>query len=343
MTSNEHVEIGTKILFRTILVLAGLYALYLLRDVVLLILFAILTAAALSPAIARIKRFGLSRTAAVIVAYVLLLFCGTLLLSVFLPLFFSEVKEFLRSWPEYLRRLDTLLTGIQAYLNPLGIEFEKEQFFNGIENDFSVWLSGIVATTLGLFQSFIHLIGYFFLSLYLSLEEKGIEKFFLLLTPRQYHEHALSIASRMQGKVSQWLFGQMLLMLIAFAMYYVGLSIIGVPYALAIAFFGGLMEILPYIGPLLAAIPAVLVGLLVSPALGIAALAFYVVAHQIEAHIIAPQVMKRSASLNPVAFIIAVLIGAELGGPLGIVLSVPITMILSVFVEDILVKRQDTV
>lgn len=343
MSPNDHVEVGTKLLFRALLIIGGLYALFLIRDVVLLTLFAILTAAALSPAIGRLRRFGISRPAAVIIAYILLAFGGILVLSVFLPLFFSEVKEFLRSWPEYTRRLDVFFSGAQAYLSPLGITFEKEQFFNGIENDLSIWFSNIVATTLGLFQSFIHLVGYFFLSLYLSLEEKGIEKFFLLLTPQQYHEHALSVAARMQGKVSQWLFGQILLMLIAFAIYYIGLLIIGVPYALAIAFFGGLMEILPYIGPILAAVPAILVGLLVSPGLGIAAVAFYVVAHQIEAHIVAPQVMKRSASLNPVAFIIAVLIGAELGGPLGIILSVPITMILSVFVEDILVKKQERV
>ena len=111
------------------------------------------------------------------------------------------------------------------------------------------------------------------------------------------------------------------------------------PYALAIAFFGGLMEILPYIGPILAAIPAILIGLLVSPVLGVSAFIFYVIAHQIEAHIVAPQVMKHSAGLNPVALIVAILIGAELAGPLGIILSVPITMMLSVFVEDFFSRR----
>lgn len=99
------------------------------------------------------------------------------------------------------------------------------------------------------------------------------------------------------------------------------------------------MEILPYIGPVLAAIPAILVGLLYSPGLGLAALVFYSVAHQVEAHIVAPQVMKRSADLNPVALIIAILVGIELGGPLGVILAVPVTMMLSVFVEDILVRK----
>ncbi len=340
MTVNEHIEVGTKVLLRAALLLAVAYIIYLLRDVVILVLLAVLTAAALVPAIARLQRFGLSRTAAVIISYSFLFFIGVVLLAVFFPLFFSEIKQFLQNFPEYTKRLDAFMNGIEIYSRSIGIEWSKDEFSQGIEENISQWFSQIFSTTVNVFQGFIHFIGYFFLALYLSLEEKGIEKFFLLMTPKEYHAQALSIANRMQGKVSQWLFGQMLLMLIAFAIYYIGLSLIGVPYALAIALFGGLMEMLPYVGPILAAVPAIVIGLLSSPVLGASALAFYIVAHQVEAHIVAPQVMKHSAGLNPVALIVAILIGLELGGPLGIVLAVPITMILSVFVEDLLLKKE---
>jgi predicted PurR-regulated permease PerM len=159
------------------------------------------------------------------------------------------------------------------------------------------------------------------------------------MAPEKYHDQALQIVKKIRLKVSQWLYGQLILMLIAFVMYYIGLTVLGVPYALAIALFGALMEMLPYIGPILAGIPAVFIGLLVSPVVGFSALVFYTVAHQVEAHVLAPQVMKRSAELNPVAFILAVLIGYELAGPLGIILSVPAAMILSVFVEDLLEQK----
>lgn len=339
--SDERVRVGMKIALRLILVALLGYFLYLVRDVVLVVLFAVLTAAALSPVIGRLRGWGLSRAAAVIITYATLFFGSLALLVIFLPLFFSEVKEFLQSWPTYVKQLDVFLSSVQSYLSVLGVDFQKDQFFQSVEGNIAGWLSNILSTTLGLFQGFIHLIGFFFLALYLSLEEKGIEKFFLLLTPKEYHVQALSIVSRMQGKVSQWLVGQALLMLIAFIMYYIGLSVLHVPYALAIAFFGGVMEILPYIGPIFAAIPAIVVGLLVTPWLGASALIFYVIAHQVEAHIVAPQVMKHSAGLSPVALIIAILIGAELAGPLGIVLSVPITMMLSVFVDDLLVRKQN--
>lgn len=340
MTIDEHVEVGTKVLLRTALMIAVVYVAYLIRDTVLLVLLSVLTAAALAPAIGRLRKLGLSRTAAVIISYMLLLSVGILLLAVFLPLFFSEIKQFLTNWSEYAARLDTFFSGLQTYLSSVGVEWSRDDFIQNIDSNISVWFSQIFSTTINIFRSFIHFIGYFFLALYLSLEEKGIEKFFLLLTPKHYHAQALSIVARMQGKVSQWLFGQMLLMLIAFGIYYIGLSLLGVPYALAIAFFGGLMEILPYVGPVLAAVPAIVIGLLASPVMGLSALAFYVVAHQLEAHIVAPQVMKHSAGLNPVALIIAILVGLELGGVLGIILAVPMTMILSVFVEDLVSKRQ---
>jgi predicted PurR-regulated permease PerM len=340
MGVDEKVAVGTKLLLRAALLVGGVYFLYLIRDVVMVVLFAVLTAAALTPAVNKLREWGLSRTAAVILSYAILLFGGVALIGVCIPVLFVEIKEFVSHWPRYAEQLSVFLSGFDSYAQSFGIPFDKQALFADFENSATSWFGNFFSTTLNLFQSFIHAIGFFFLALYLSLEEKGIEKFFLMLTPDEYHTHALSLASRMQGKVSQWLFGQALLMLIAFVIYYVGLLLIGVPYALAIAFFGGLMEIVPYIGPVLAAIPAIVIGLLYSPGLGLTALIFYLIAHQVEAHIIAPQVMKRSANLNPVVLIIAILVGIELGGPLGVILAVPMTMVLSVFVEDIFEKRQ---
>ena len=340
MTSNEKVDVGTRLLLRAALLAGGIYLLFLLRDVVMVVLFAVLTAAALTPAVNKLLEWGLSRTAAVILSYTVLLFGGVAIIGVCIPVLFIEIKDFLTQWPRYAEQLSVFLSGFDTYARNFGVSVDRQALSATFEGSVAEWFGGFFSTTLNLFQGFIHAIGFFFLALYLSLEEKGIEKFFLMLTPDEYHTHALSLASRMQGKVSQWLFGQALLMLIAFVIYYIGLLIIGVPYALAIAFFGGLMEIIPYIGPVLAAIPAIIIGLLYSPGLGLAALIFYLIAHQVEAHIIAPQVMKRSANLNPVVLIIAILVGIELGGPLGVILAVPMTMVLSVFVEDIFEKRQ---
>ena len=339
MSVDEHVEVGTKILLRFLIIALVLGFLYLIRDVVFLIFLSVLTSAALAPAVTRLKHFGLSRTPAVIIVYSVLFFGVVALISFFIPIFIDEVRQFVVNWPAYSVYLNQMLGNIESYLQPLGIAFEKESLFGNIEQSVGSGFTGIFSTTVSFFSGLISVLGFFFLSVYLSLEEKGIEKFFLLVTPDRYHGYALSLAERMQGKVSQWLFGQLLLMLIVFTMYYIGLTLLGIPYALAVAFFGGLMEIIPYVGPIIAGIPAVILGLLISPVMGLSVLAFYVIAHQLEGHIIAPQVLKRSIGLNPVVLIVAALIGAKLGGPLGILLSIPTAMILSVFVEDFLEKK----
>lgn len=340
MSVDERVEAGTKILIRIVLMALGLWFLYLIRDVVLLMFLSVLTAAAMAPVILRLKRFGFSRTAAVVLSYSVFFLSIISLLALLVPIFLDEVRDFVAQWPRYGEHFSSTLSLIEDYLTPLGVEFHKELLFTDIEQSMKQVFSGVFSTTITFFSTMISIFGFFFLALYLSLEEKGIEKFFLLLTPEQYHSYALSIAERMSGKVSQWLSGQLLLMVIIFAIYYIGLTLLGIPYALAIAFFGGLLEIIPYIGPIIAGFPAVIMGLFISPVMGFSVLAFYIIAHQLEGHIIAPQVLKRSIGLNPVVLIITVLIGAKLGGPLGILIAVPTIMMLSVFVEDFINKKE---
>jgi predicted PurR-regulated permease PerM len=135
--------------------------------------------------------------------------------------------------------------------------------------------------------------------------------------------------------------GQLLLMLIIFVFDFLALYFLKVPYALAIAIVSGLLEIVPYIGPIISATLATMVGFLISPIVGLLALAIFTAIQQIEGHIIVPQVMKKAVGLNPVVVILALLIGAKLAGAFGAVLAVPITAAASVFVKDLMDKNKD--
>lgn len=340
MDTDKIVDVGTRLIFRVALIAVGAYFLYLLRDIVLLVLLAILTAAAFYPLIERLERWRFSRTGAVVAVYLGFLAIIVVMVAIFIPLFVSEVKNFAAAWPTYGKSFSGVLSALESYFQSFGVEFSREQFFGEIEAGLSQSAGNIVATTVNIFSGAIHFVGYFFLALYLSLEEDGIEKFFLALAPERYHARATEFAGKIRARVSRWLGAQLLLMLIVFVIYYVGLSLLGVPYALAIALFGGLVEIIPYIGPIVAAVPAIALGFAEAPVIGFSVLAYYTVAHQLESHIIAPQVMKHSAGLNPVVLIVAVLIGLELGGALGVLLAVPVAMIMGVFVEDFMEKKK---
>jgi predicted PurR-regulated permease PerM len=96
------------------------------------------------------------------------------------------------------------------------------------------------------------------------------------------------------------------------------------------------MEIVPYVGPVISAIPGIILGFLISPSTGFLAFVVYLISQQLESHVITPQVMKKAVGLNPIAVILALLIGAKLGGILGAILSIPVTTAVGLFIGDIM-------
>jgi predicted PurR-regulated permease PerM len=116
---------------------------------------------------------------------------------------------------------------------------------------------------------------------------------------------------------------------------YIGLYFLGIKYALTLALVAALLEIIPYIGPILAAIPAVILGFAQSPFLALLVILLFVVIQQLENYIIVPQVMKKTVGLNPIVIIIVMLIGAKLAGVIGIILAVPVAAAVAEFLKDI--------
>jgi len=125
------------------------------------------------------------------------------------------------------------------------------------------------------------------------------------------------------------------LMFIIGCLTFIGLYFLGVPYVLVLALIAGLFEIIPYVGPIIAAIPAVILAFLISPFLALLVVALYVVIQQLENYVIVPQVMKKAVGLNPIVIIVVMLIGAKLAGVLGLILSVPLAASVAEFLKDI--------
>jgi predicted PurR-regulated permease PerM len=336
MTTDQQVEVGTKLLVRAVLMFLGLVLLFMIRDIIILTFLAIIVSSSLSPIIKWLHQKKLHRASAVVLVYLFVLVTMGLLVALIIPPFVNQIGDFASSFPNYLNKLSQLVW----YFDTHYFAFDQAAFLKNVQSSFTGSFSGIFSKTVGFFSGLISFIVFFFLSLYMSLEEDGIEKFLVSVTPVQYKKYVTTLAKRTQTKISHWLLGQLVLMITVFLMYFIGLSLLGVPYALLLAILGGALEIIPYVGPIIAAIPAVLMGALISPVLGLSTLIFYTVAHQIESHVITPQVMKRAIGVNPVAIILSLLIGAKMGGLLGIILAVPAAAVIGIFVEDFLEKRK---
>ena len=130
-------------------------------------------------------------------------------------------------------------------------------------------------------------------------------------------------------------------MLIIFILDSIGLYLVGVPYPLILGLFAGVMEIVPYVGPVISGIPGVILGFLISPTTGFLALLVYFIAQQFEGNVVVPLVMKKAVGLNPITVILALLAGAKLGGFLGVILSIPVAAAVGLVIGDIMEHQNE--
>ena len=172
------------------------------------------------------------------------------------------------------------------------------------------------------------------LTFYLTVEEHALKRMLRSLVPVRYQPYITHLVNRIQEKIGMWLRGQLILSLIIFLLSWFGLTILGVKYALVLAIFSGLTELVPYLGPFIGAIPAVFIALTQSPALALGVIVVYLIIQQLENNVIVPKVMQRAVGLNPIITIIAMMIGFKLAGILGIIIAVPVATALSIVLND---------
>ena len=144
------------------------------------------------------------------------------------------------------------------------------------------------------------------------------------------------ISNRAQKRMSSWFWGEVILMFLVGTMTYIGLNIIGMKYALALAVLAGLLEVIPSLGPIASSIPAILIGLSYSPIMGLYSTILYLIVQQLENNLIVPIVMKKATGLHPIITLIAMVVGGKLAGIMGVLLAVPST----IFIETILIESQ---
>ncbi len=180
---------------------------------------------------------------------------------------------------------------------------------------------------------------------FFQLEKEKWSHRVLLALPYTYRKYVGGKAHAIHAKIAQWVQGQMVLCLSIGLLTFIGLAVLRVPYALTLAVLAGFMEFIPYVGPFLAAIPAVLIGFTqVGLLMSFWIVVVYVIIQQLENNIFVPLVMKHSVGLSPIAVLVAVLVGVSFPDTihpvLGIILAVPAAAVGSIFLNDVLVRRR---
>ncbi len=341
MAERVHMDITSASILRAILLVLLFVFLYILKDVIIIFLFAIVLASAISPFANWLDQKGFPRVIGVLMLYLAVLGLGVLILSLVIPYVSDDINRLINALPEVIQRVSTSLETAQnsspQYLDFLG---EIQNILGGL----SGWLQQASQSILGLVVSIFGGVLSFFaiiiISFYLSVTRKGIENFLGSVVPEKYEGYVISLWKRAEVKVGKWLQGQLLLGLIVGLMCYIGLSLLGIKYALILSLIIMVLELVPMVGPVLAAIPAVFLAFTQSPSLGFWVIILYVFVQQLENHVLVPLILGRTLNLNPVVVIIALLIGQQLAGIPGMILSVPIATIIVEMLDDVARQKE---
>ncbi|MFA5831176.1 MAG: AI-2E family transporter [Candidatus Paceibacterota bacterium] len=327
------ISVGTMI--KTFLVFILFYVLYLLSDLVLVLLTSIVVASSVEPATKWFIKRKIPRVPAVLAVYVLFLGMFAGMFYLFLPPLLQDVSQFMSSLPQYLDFL--------GRWNPWKEVFDYQMILNNLVSQFSPGISAggvagsngnIAHTVSGVLGNVLNFILVLVISFYLAVQEKGIENFLKIIVPPKNEKYIIDLWYRSQAKIGKWMQGQLLLGIMVGALVYLGLLLLRVPQAFMLAMVAALFELIPVFGPTISAIPAVMIGFTTSANLGFMTIALYVIIQQFENHLIYPVVVRKVVGVPPILVIIALLVGAQLGGFMGLILSVPLSAALMEFVND---------
>lgn len=341
--NNITVNINAAAFFKAILVILFFVVLYVLRDLVLVLLTSVVIASAIEPMTKWFTRNALPRVLAVIFIYLALAILLIGIFYLFIPPLLNDMSGLLSVLPQRLESLTVFDSDYinkefsrgQPFIEQFSEEFSIQESISYIRNTASSMSGGLVKSLSSVFGGILSSILIIVISFYLSVQERGIENFLRLVTPLRDEKYIINLWQRSQMKIGRWMQGQMLLGLIVGVLVYLGLTILGVPYALLLAVLAAIFEIIPLFGPILASIPAIAFGFLESISLGFMVLGFYIIIQQFENHLIYPLVIRKVVGVSPILVIISLIVGAKLAGFLGILLAIPVAAAIMEFADDI--------
>jgi len=341
---NPHpIDISYKVFIKFFIAISVIVSLYFLRNIVAALLFAVVIASGIEPAILWLRRYRIPRTLAVIMIYALMVCIVSGVLYMIVPTVIEEADGFFSKFSAFRAEnfqnvpFSQILEIIQK--NGTGV-------FSGGLGQFGALTGNIFQIISTVFGSVVSGVILVVVSFYLAAQERGIENFLRVVTPLEYEEYMIDLWSRSQAKMGQWLRAQLLLAVLVGLLVYFSLIILGfatgqhIQYAFLLGLLAAVFEVIPVIGPILAAVPAVLTAFLIDPYLGLITVLIYIAVQQIESQVIVPVVMGRSVGLNPIVVVLALLVGANLGGILGIFLAVPLASVFLEFIVDIDKKKR---
>jgi predicted PurR-regulated permease PerM len=325
-------ESSTKVILKVVFTILALAFLWIIRDIIVLLILSLILASAMDPMVDYFSQRRIPRAVSVLAVYVLVFGLGALVLYLFIPTALLQLQILADKWPEYLGQFQNKLGNASPGQSVLA-EFVRNLLSGQVD-------LGLLSKTYGVFSGLFSLLTVLVISFYLVAEERGMKQFIATLLPAKHQEFTIYLIEKIQKKMGLWVIGQIILSFAIFLFTFLGLTILGVDYALFLALLAGFLEIIPYIGPFVSAVPAVFFAFIQSPGLGLAVAILYLIIQKTEGYVLVPKVMQKTVGTSPLAVLVALLVGFKLAGILGLLVAVPLVSAITVVVQEFSGQKQ---
>ncbi|HIK45053.1 MAG TPA: AI-2E family transporter [Leptolyngbyaceae cyanobacterium M65_K2018_010] len=323
----------------------ALFVLWRFRQIVLLIFAAVVLVTALNSLTRRFVRlYGWPRQRALLVTSALVLLGLFIFMGLVMPLFISQFQELLELTPKGFEKLGNWFDQLKA--NPP--DWFPNQDFQLLPDltELLRQVASIGSTVFGNFLTFfsssvailLQILLLTVLTLMVLANPPAYRNLLLRLFPSSYRQRADEILTKCEAALLSWMGGVGLSSLFVATLSFVGLLLLGIPYAFAMAVLAGLFNFIPNIGPTLSAIFPIFVALLQSPGKSLAVIALYVLVQNLESYWFTPMAMQKQVSLLPAATLIAQIFFATFLGPLGLILALPLAVVSKTWIEEAWIK-----
>ncbi len=318
------VEVSHKTIIFAVFLLIFLVFLYQIRSILLLLFIAVIFMSALSPLVDKLEKYKFPRSISIFLLYIIIWTVISFSIASLVPPLVEQSTIFLKRLPQDINLISN------GYFD-----------FSILEPHLSSLPQTILQLVVATFNNLVNFFTLMVIVFYLIVERKNLKKYLVFLFGDGDREKQSEVfINKLEHKLGSWIRGQIFLMIIVGLMSYIGLSFLGVEFAIPLAFLAGMLEVIPNIGPTLSMIPAILVALGTSPMLGLATFSLYFIIQQLENNFIVPKIFSKAVGVSPLVVIVSLLIGFRIAGAAGAILSLPSVLLIQIIVEDIYHRNQ---
>ncbi len=336
MEERKLLDVSWATIFRILFVVVSFYLIFLVKEVLILTVFALIISVLFNPVIDFLTKRMVPRTLSVVFVY--LSFFTLLVLSIYaiVPLFVKETKGLLEVLPKYFETVFPMLE-LFGFEPAESTQELISTFYPSIEKVTGNVFSVVVFIFGGLFSGFFVIATAFFFSF-----EKGlVERWLTILFPKKYEEYILNIWKRCEKKVAGWFAARIIACLFVGLASYIAFLIFNIEYPFSLGLLAGVLNFVPYIGPAIMGIFLFLIIFPVDPLKSLFVVIAFILIQQIEGSILSPILTKRIIGLSPALVLISLVVGAKLWGILGAILVIPLVAILFEFLKEFFVKKRE--